>query len=275
MRPPGTHAARHYWSGAKPTTDEQREQYAERFVRACRDKRLRAVAITDHHDFAFIDFVRDAAHAEQTPAGKPIPPHLQLVVFPGLELTLAVPCQALLLLDADFPSDRLANVLERLNIEASDPATPSHATPVRLAFENLQELHDRLDERQWLKGRYVVLPNVTDGGLGTLMRSGMAEKYKTMPCVGGYIDGDAASKVGAGNANIFAGNDASRGNKSIAYLQTSDSRSEDFAQLGAHSSWVKWAVPTAEAIRRRAWLRSRGSVLLPHRCRRLSYPASS
>ncbi|MDB9830765.1 MAG: hypothetical protein P8P28_03990 [Polaribacter sp.] len=41
------------WSGVKPTSDEDRNEYAERFVLACRDKDINAVAITDHHDLTF------------------------------------------------------------------------------------------------------------------------------------------------------------------------------------------------------------------------------
>ena len=41
------------WSGVKPTSDEDRNEYAERFVLACRDKDINAVAITDQHDLTF------------------------------------------------------------------------------------------------------------------------------------------------------------------------------------------------------------------------------
>ena len=76
----------------------------------------------------------------------------------------------------------------------------------------------------------------------------MAPKYKDMPCVGGYLDG---SKDGlkAGTLNILAGKDKAWGHKRIACIQTSDNRREDHADLGKHSSWVKWASPTAEALR--------------------------
>ena len=65
-------------------------------------------------------FIKDAADAETDPAGNALPPEDRLVVFPGLELTLGVPCQALLILDADLPTDRLPLVLEALAIEATD-----------------------------------------------------------------------------------------------------------------------------------------------------------
>jgi chromosome segregation protein len=64
-------------------------------------------AITDHHDLAFFKYIREAAQGETDEGGKPLQIANRLVVFPGMELTLAVPCQALLLLETDFPVDLL------------------------------------------------------------------------------------------------------------------------------------------------------------------------
>ena len=237
------------WKGARPTSDMDRAEYAGRFVAACREKGLDAVAITDHHDFVMFPYIRAAALAECGEDGELLPAELRLVVFPGLELTLAVPCQAILILDADLPGERLGDVLSALTIEpvSSDAGALPSTTPLA-HIDSLQKLHELLDLREWIKGRYIVLPNVTDNGHQTLMRSGMAPKYRDMPCVGGYLDG-TVDKIGQGNRDIFAGKDKSRGNKRLAVFQTSDARSEDFAKLGAPSTFVKWAEPTAEALR--------------------------
>ena len=69
-----------------------------------------------------------------------------------------------------------------------------------------------------------------------------------MPCVGGYIE-SPISNVGTGNMNIINGKDRSYGFKSIALIQTSDNRKETHADLGKYSTWIKWAEPTAEALR--------------------------
>ena len=148
---------------------------AARMVRACREKGIGAIAITDHHDFAFVRFVRQAAATETDERGETLPESDRLIVFPGLELTLAVPCQALLILDAQFPEDRFESVLVALKIEPTDAGMASHAQPKRLPFHDLSQLAAQLDQQAFLKGRYIVLPNVTDGGLGTLLRPGMAE----------------------------------------------------------------------------------------------------
>ena len=240
------------WRGARATTDEERHEYGQDFIAACRAKNLHAVAITDHHDFTLYPYIADAAEAELNPAGDPMPEEKRIVVFPGLELTLGVPCQAILLLDPDFARERLQSVLELLGVEQTPETESTLPAVVRLDhIQSIAGLYELLDQRLWLKGRYTVLPNVTDKGHGTLMRSGMQIKYKEMPSVGGYLDGtvERKAKTGSGNRDIFDGRNASWGNKRIALFQTSDSRTIDFESLGEHSTWVKWSRPSAEAIR--------------------------
>lgn len=237
------------WKGSRPSTDAEREAYARDFIAACRDKGLQAVAITDHHDVAFIDVIREAARAELLPDGSPVPGHAQIVVFPGVELTLSVPCQALLLLDADFPADRLNDVLTVISVTQSDPAAQKSDDPVAIPhIDSLQKLHETLDQNDWLRGKYIVLPNVTDGGHQTLIRKGMQQNYISMPCHGGYTDG-AASKLGNSNRAILAGEASEWGNKRVAVIQTSDARDREFKTLGVHSTWIKWSEPSAEALR--------------------------
>ena len=195
-------------------------------------------------------YVKEAAATERDSEGRLLADHERLVVFPGLELTLGVPCQAILILDADFPVDRLNSVLEILGVDPEDPTAEALPPVIRLdAIENFSDIHELFDARPWLKGRYIVLPNVTDGGHGGVMRKGMQVKYKSMPCVGGYLDGTVETKVGKGNRRIFDGLDENWGNHRIALFQTSDCRNENYDDLGKYSTWVKWATPTAEALR--------------------------
>ena len=109
-------------------------------------------------------------------------------------------------------------------------------------------LKQELDKHEYLRNKYIILPNVSEGGSDTLLRSGNAPKYAHMPCVGGYLDG-AVTQHGGGNRNIVEGRASEYGHKRIALFQTSDNRKASHADLGAHSTWVKWAVPTAEALR--------------------------
>lgn len=237
------------WTGPDCITDADRRQYARSLIRACRSTNLDAIAITDHHDLLFVRYVREAAQAEKDSEGKAIPSERQIVVFPGIELTLNVPCQAIVIFDALLPDDMFSLALTALSISPTKPEDAKTVETKRLDhIATLTDLRAELEKREFLRNRYIILPNVSEGGHDTLMRKGNAPKYTNMPCVGGYLDG-SYEKCGTGNRGIFEGKNGEWGNKRIALFQTSDSRSATHEHLGEHSTWVKWAVPTAEAIR--------------------------
>lgn len=237
------------WNGGNHVTEAERMAYAARLVEACREKGLNAIALTDHHDMAFVPFVKRAALAETDTNGALLPEDQRLVVFPGIELTLAVPCQAILVLDADFEENRFPAVLTALAINPAPDGDAKTAQTERLEnIQSLRTLKEKLDEHAWLRDRYIVFPNVTGEGKFSLLRNGMMAKYKEMPFVGGYVDG-MVNDLKAGPVSILAGKDKAWGNKRIACIQTSDNRREDHDDLGNHTSWIKWAKPTAEALR--------------------------
>ncbi len=237
------------WVGPNAVTDDERRGYARSLIQACRDKGLRGIAITDHHDMLFASYVRRAAMEETDGDGNPIPSGDRLVVFPAMELTLAVPCQALLIFDAEFPDDLFALAMNALAITPSASTEAKTGQVVRLNhIQSFKQLKEELDKHTYLRDRYIVFPNVTNEGEYSVFRVGMAAKYIEMPCVGGYTDGDI-NKLKPGIKNRIAGRDKAWGNKRIACFQTSDNRRDDHSDLGAYSTWIKWATPTAEAPR--------------------------
>lgn len=237
------------WSGKECVSDDERRAYADTLVQACRNRGLQGIGITDHHDMLFASFIRRAAEQETDATGKPVPADKRLVVLPGMELTLGVPCQALILFDADFPDDLFPLVMNALGIMPS-PSTDSRTAPIKRLdhIVSLRGLKEALDIHTWLRDRYIVLPNVTNEGKSSLLRTGLHGKYAEMPWVGGFVDGDV-TKLTAGIQNILAGKDRNWGNKRLACFQTSDNRLENHDDLGKSSTWVKWAQPTAEALR--------------------------
>jgi type III restriction enzyme len=238
------------WVGAHYHTAEDRRSFAAKFIQQCRGKGLDAVAITDHHDMAFFRYIKEAARSELDDGGVPVAEPRQIVVFPGMELTLGVPCQALLLLDPNFDENLLSQLYGILAITQKPHEEPKQQDRVtRLDhITTLSQLHAELNRHDFLKGRYIILPNVSEGGNSTLLRSGNHGKYKEMPCVGGYVDG-SIDGLGDGNRTIVDGKNRDYGFKSIGIFQTSDSRCEDGTNLGRHTTWVKWTVPTTEALR--------------------------
>lgn len=237
------------WKGADAVTSEERSAYAQSLVAACRKHDLRGIAITDHHDMAFIPYVIKAAANETDDRGELLPPERRLVVFPGIELTLGIPCQAILLLDADFPENMFVPLLTALHLTPPPDDQARNGNVARLDdVHSFVDLKQQLDRHNWLKDKYIILPNVTGEGKFSLLRNGQMGKYIEMPCVGGYIDGPL-SKLKPGRKSILDGLDKAWGNKRIACFQTSDNRHDDHRDLGTHTTWVKWATPTAEALR--------------------------
>lgn len=236
------------WDGVRPT---DRDVWADDFVAAARKQGLNAVAISDHHDFAYFPYIKRAAAREKLPDGTNVPDLDRLVVFPALELTLSVPCQAIMILDADFPEDRLDDVLKVMNVDPIDPRIKVVPQTRQLNdSSDINRFHEKLDNYSWLKGRYIILPNVTPGGYKTLLRNAFQDKYATMPSVGGYLDGSITQlERDRGKKRILDGRDRNWGSKRLALFQTSDARKSDFSTLGECATWVKWARPTAEAIR--------------------------
>jgi energy-coupling factor transporter ATP-binding protein EcfA2 len=235
------------WVGECPVTEEERRSYAAEFISACRQKGLEAVAITDHHDLAMFPYFRLAAMTETDDKGQHIPAALQIIIFPGIELTLAVPCQAILLFDPEVHDDDLQRAMASLGI-TPDPAenAKAHSPVQRLLINDLNEVYRRLEEHQSIKDRFILLPNLNDGGEDTVLRPGFYECYKNMRCVGGYVDGTCHMH---GKRLIVDGKDPAWGNKRVGLIQTSDSRRRDFSSLAEHPTWIKWSIPSAEGLR--------------------------
>ena len=118
------------WKGQGAVSDKDRRGYAREFVAACRERGIAGVAITDHHDTAFFAHIKQAALEETDEDGHPLTHERRLVVFPGMELTLGVPCQALLILDAEFPENLLESIATALAVDGSRPAGEAkHGNP--------------------------------------------------------------------------------------------------------------------------------------------------
>ncbi|TLU70660.1 TrlF family AAA-like ATPase [Lichenicoccus roseus] len=237
------------WRGSNAVTGDERRVYAARLIVAAREKGLSAIAITDHHDMEFVDYVRRAALEETAEDGSPLQLEQRLTVFPGMELTLGVPCQAILLLDADFPENLFPALQTALTINPVPGTEARNGNVIRLDnIVSFSQIHEKLDEHVWLKGRYIILPNVSGEGKVSVLRDGFHGKYAGMPCVGGYVDG-SLEKLKPGFRQRLDGKIKEWGFKRIGCFQTSDNRHEDHRQLGVNSTWVKWAIPTAEALR--------------------------
>ncbi len=240
------------WKSSVCITEEEREEYSKRFIKECRDAGLTAVAITDHHDLVFYEYIKNAAKNELDQNGNPIPSNNQIVIFPGIEVTLhQPPIQGLLIFDADFPEILFSTVLGALSL-AQAPKTDSKTSETQPipsgTICSINNIYTKLDGTDGVKGRYIFFPHIKEKGHKTLMRRGFHEAYAKMPCVGGYVDGKFEGED-IGYNKILNGEVEAYGYKSIAVIQTSDYRGDCSLKELDIATWIKWREPTAEALR--------------------------
>lgn len=231
------------YSGGPFTTMDEWTSFCHEFISNCIDAGIESISITDHHDFEFAKLLREHVQRDSDIADL-------LTVWPGIELTLGVPCQAILILDSHIPDSSLDQVYTVLGIHPPEPL-PHPGRPheiERLPISNLNDLAQKLCDVPALKGRFIIWPNVSESGSSSLMREGFKHHYVSMHCVGGYTDGSAIT-FKPGHAQKLNGKDVNYGKKAIAVIQTNDSRINSADSLGQHPTWIKWSVPTAEALR--------------------------
>lgn len=249
-----------------PTTQEQvdeaRQEWASLFVDRCIARDLRAVAITDHHEMVMVPYVQQEIKHRQGQDS-----NFSLWLFPGMELTCRNGVQCLILFDANLSPDWLRDAQAKLGIAVTSlNEAAKQGPPVTQLEFSYPMLADRLDSAPELRGRYIILPNVSKGGRHTCLVEGAHADFKAMTYVGGYLDcGQNIDNIGGKNKRRLSGKEDAWGDRFIYPLSTSDSRSSDFAKLGTNGCWIKLGEPTAEAIRQ-AFLgyRSRIAIVAPN-----------
>ncbi len=240
------------WKGGACITDEERQAFSKTFIKECREAGLHAVAITDHHDLVFYEYINNAANEEVDENGNPVLKENKIIVFPGIELTLhQPPCQGLLIFDSDFPEILFPTVLGSLSLAQAPKADSKTAQTLPIpsaTINSINDVYSKLDGTDGVEGRYIFLPHIKEKGHQTLMRKGFHEAYSKMPSVGGYVDGRFEGG-GIGYLKIINGEVEAYGFKSLAVIQTTDYRGDQkFKDLDI-ATWIKWKEPTAEALR--------------------------
>ena len=249
------------WSGPRPIgvgedvngqlatvadVDRERQLWADSFVDGCVARGLEAIGLTDHHEMVMVPYVQETIARR-----KAADPSFDLWLFPGMELTARGGVQCLILFDADLSDDWRREALGKLGIVIADLDDKAIKAPrVTQLTCSYPEIASELDTVQKLVGRYIVLPNVSQGGRHTVLRDGAHADFKTMTYVGGYLDnGQTVETLQQTNRTRLSGTDPMWGERYIYPLPTSDARSANLANVGTNNCWIKLAAPTAEAFR--------------------------
>ena len=233
-----------------PATSEHvelaRTEWAKAFVDQCVTIGLRAVALTDHHEMVIVPYVQRVIEDR-----KKSDPNFDLWCFPGMELTASGGKQCLIIFDADLSERWREQAQGKLGIAYAGldklTATAPKVTQLTRPYPDIAKLLDELED---LRGKYIVLPNVSQGNNHTVLTDGGHGDFRRMPYVGGYLDwAQTIDTLSPRNQTRLSGSDKTWSSRQIYPLPTSDSRTADFSHLGQNNAWIKLAAPTAEAIR--------------------------
>ncbi len=236
-------------TGEKATAqdvDDARLTWANDFVDQCVAKGLQAVALTDHHEMVMVSYVEKVV-AKRIQSD----PNFTLWVFPGMELTASGGKQCLILFDCNLSESWRRQAQGKLGIVYADLEEKHSIAPKVTQLNcNYTEIAHELDDLVGLRGKFIILPNVSRGGSHTVLVDGAHGDFCKMPYVGGYLDrGQTLNSIGAKNRQRLSGSDKTWCRRTIYPLPTSDSRSASYVTLGQNNCWIKLAVPTAEAVR--------------------------
>ena len=161
------------WSGSPSlpgggvAEEQAREAWADLFVAHCIAKGLNAIAITDHHDFCFVEYVKRAVARLADPTTAPW-------LFPGVEVTCDDAVQCLVLFDAETKADTWHRLFggHLLKIPAPDKQASTSPQADRCG-KIISDFLEGVAADSGLSSCAIVLPHASnDGAHKSMLRDG-------------------------------------------------------------------------------------------------------
>lgn len=228
-------------AGGSPANEAGRQAWADAFVAEAIARGLGAVAITDHHDVAFLPYVIDAAaraEAEVVP-----------VVYPGIEVTCADNVQCLAIFEPGTTSDEWRRLLAKLVAVTETDAKADRTAQIRHCGLSVEALFDAVAVDEILAPRMLLIPHFSrDDAHKSLNAEGHAPRFARLPCDGVYIECPHAT-LDQPTLDKAHGRIDEWGRRRRAILATGDNRNAGWDRLGVHDCWVRLGEPTIEALR--------------------------
>ena len=152
-----------------------RDVWAKDFVNQCVKRDLRAVALTDHHEMVMVPYVQRAIKER-----KQADPDFDLWLFPGMELTAKGGKQCLIIFDADLSEKWCEQAQGKLGIAYANldklSAVGPKVTQLTCSYPDIAKL---LNDVEGLRGRFIVLPNVSQGNMHTVADRWCPSRFPT------------------------------------------------------------------------------------------------
>lgn len=228
--------------GGAPDFEAAREDWASSFVAAALDRGLSIIAVTDHHDIAFLPYVIEAA---KDAAGNP-----RLLVLPGMEVTCHDAVQCLAIFDPSTTKDVWLRLLHKMtNVRPANDDAAKTAQTEHCGL-TLTALFDAVADDAVLRDSVLLIPHFGREGEDhkSLNQEGYAPRAKELAFDGVYIECPYA-ELDDVTLRKIQGQIAEWGTRRRAILATGDNRFSDWRRLGLHECWIKLGEDSLEGFR--------------------------
>lgn len=233
------------WTGSPdlPGGDEaaelKRHQWAESFIAAAEAARLKAVAISDHHDICLSAYVIEAAARLNS----------NVRVFPAVEITCSDNAQCIVIFDPAANIDTQKLALGAAGNVLVAPASDAKTCNILPARETVTSFVEAVHGEQHLRVTSVILPHFSkEEDHKSLNEEGHHPRFANLPIDGVYIE-RAYSSLDATTVEKIRGKIHDWGKRRRAILATGDNRNADWSRLGVNDCWIKLGEHSIEALR--------------------------
>ncbi|MCP1557498.1 UNVERIFIED_ORG: ABC-type lipoprotein export system ATPase subunit [Methylorubrum zatmanii] len=199
------------------------------------------MAVTDHHDVAFLPYVIAAAAR--------LGPDPGLIVFPGIEITCSDNVQCLAIFEPGTEQADWSRLLARLDAVTETPAESPKTDQIRHCGLTVEALFAVATADATLATRMMLVPHFSnEGAHKSLNADGFGPRFAALPCDGVYIECPHAD-LDRVTLEKAQGKIDEWGRRRRAVLATGDNRNASWERLGAHNCWARLGEPTLEALR--------------------------
>lgn len=234
------------WSGSPrlpavtPEQIETRRKWASEFVNAAVSKGLKIIALTDHHDIAFLPYVLEAAAALDD---------RDFHVLPGIEITCMDNVQCLALFAPGAPRAKWERLLSKLPEIVVAPDADDRIAQVRECGSTIEQLFEAVLGDPQLRETVILLPHFgNENAHKSLNAAGFSSRSKKLNCDGVYVECPYDS-LDPGTVDKIQGKIDDWGTRRRAILVTGDNKRASWDRLGGHECWIKLGEVSLEGLR--------------------------
>ncbi|OAF07582.1 TrlF family AAA-like ATPase [Bradyrhizobium neotropicale] len=225
--------------GGNEAAELARRQWADSFIAAAEAAKLKAIAVSDHHDICLSTYVLEAAQRRGS----------AVRVFPAVEITCSDNAQCIVIFDPAMDVETQKLVIGAAGNILAASSSEAKTCAIMPARKTVAEFVQAVQGEHHLRDASVILPHFSkEEDHKSLNAAGHHPRFANLPIDGVYIERPYTS-LDAATLEKVRGTIGDWGKRRRAILATGDNRNADWSRLGVHDCWIKLGEHSIEAFR--------------------------